>query len=223
MPASPTLSVLILAGGRSRRMGQDKALLSAGDGRSLLHKTAQVAQQLTPEVQVMTPWPERYGSAVPPGVKLIQERVAKKSVRGPLVGFSQGWEQISSDWCLLLACDLPYLEAAVLERWWQWLAVQLAQSQAPPAQPMASLTTGVKGWEPLCGYYHRRCAPGLLRYLAEGESVAMDARGDRNPFVNRTRSFQTWLKSLPIATYNAVPRRMLFNCNTPDDWAAVTL
>ncbi len=209
MSVSPALSAVILAGGRSRRMGQDKALLTTPSGQPLLAQTAQIAQQLTAEVVVVTPWPERYRQVVPPTVRLLPEDQSRgDSPRGPLSGFAQGWTQIHADWCLLLACDLPYLESAILQRWWRWLLAQTEHWQRlaePPAPlPVASLTPGIKGWEPLCGYYHRRCLPGLLRRLASGD-----------------RSFQSWLTTVPIAAYSAVPRSMLFNCNTPSDWQAV--
>jgi molybdopterin-guanine dinucleotide biosynthesis protein A len=200
-----SLSVIILAGGRSCRMGQDKALLKLSNGRPLLYHTAHIAQQLSSEVIVITPWPERYSAAVPPAVRLIKEPSSQNSrepdfykLGGPLGGFLQGWAQIHADWCLLLACDLPYLERAALQQWWNWL-------QAQRLAPVASLTTGVKGWEPLCGYYHRSCLPPLQDYLASGQ-----------------RSFQPWLATLPIAPYHDLPQSLLFNCNTPADWATVT-
>jgi molybdenum cofactor guanylyltransferase len=199
--AQRSLSVIILAGGRSRRMGQDKALLKLSTGRPLLYQTAQIAQQISSEVVVITPWPERYPAAVPPAVRLIKETTNSQNsseLGGPLGGFLQGWAQIQSDWCLLLACDLPYLEGAALQQWWNWLQVQRPV-------PLASLTTGSKGWEPLCGYYHRDCLPQLRRYLASGQ-----------------RSFQTWLAAMPVAEYHHLPQSLLFNCNTPADWATVT-
>lgn len=209
MAASPSLSAIILAGGRSRRMGRDKALLTLRSGQPLLYQTAQVAQQLTAEVVVVTPWPERYQPVVPPTVRLVREG---QVANGPLSGFVQGWAQVNSDWCLLLACDLPYLESAVLQRWWIWLLARIEQieqrcscrPEASPADPAASLVPGAKGWEPLCGYYHRSCLAGLTQHLASGD-----------------RSFQPWLATVPIAAYSAIPPSMLFNCNTPDDWTAV--
>ncbi len=199
-----SLSAIILAGGHSRRMGRDKALLTLPHGQPLLQRTAQIAQQLTSDILVITPWPERYQPVLPPTVRLVKEQTVPHASPdanslGPLGGFSQGWSLVRSDWCLLLACDLPYLEHDALQRWWHWLMA------LPPAErPMASLAPGSKGWEPLCGYYHRSCLPGLHRHVA-----------------GHNHSFQSWLTTIPIVAYRTLPAAMLFNCNTPDDWAEV--
>ena len=64
---------MILAGGHSRRMGQDKALLKLPDGQQLLSRTAQIAQQLTADVVVVTPWPDRYRTMLPPSIRWVTE------------------------------------------------------------------------------------------------------------------------------------------------------
>lgn len=208
---SSSLSAIILAGGHSRRMGQDKALLKTPSGQSLLIQTAQIAQQITPDVTVVTAWPDRYQPILPSGVQLIRESVNSSSMAasgaGPLSGFAQGWSQIQGDWCLLLACDLPYLEAAPLSQWWRWLLANRSTNPlAPSIAPMASLAPGIKGWEPLCGYYHRPCLAALQHYL----EVPANAH-----------SFQAWLTTISVEPYPHLPPQMLFNCNTPQDWATV--
>ena len=213
------LSCAILAGGRSRRMGQDKALLKLPDGQVLLGRTVGVARSLLdevhkevpwqgqsqgapPDITVVTPWPERYQSVLTPPIQWVDDRQAA----GPLAGFSQAWSKIQSDWCLLLACDLPKLEAQALQQWWQWLAIEAeaeAETRSPSAE--ASLIKRSKGWEPLCGYYHRSCVPSLTKHLSAGH-----------------RDFQSWLQTLNIAPYSAMPAEMLFNCNRPADWAKIS-
>lgn len=213
----PVLSCLILAGGHSRRMGQDKALLPMQDGRSLLLQTVQTAQQVTPNVAVITPWPNRYRSLLPADTQLIQEPSATaqpgcKPSAGPLSGFAYGWQQMTpSDWCLLLACDLPYLEASALHNWWTSIVAlgQRSHSLGSEAKsnarfPMASLAANEKGWEPLCGFYHRSCIPSLRHQLA-GQQYA----------------FQPWLRQLAVTRYDGASARMFFNCNTPAQWQAI--
>ncbi|MEL6553124.1 MAG: NTP transferase domain-containing protein [Cyanobacteria bacterium J06621_11] len=222
-----SLSVIVLAGGYSRRMGKDKALLTY-HGQSLLGHTVQVAQQLSNDVLLVTPWPERYQSILHDSVRYVTEPVhtssdqqsdtsisshpPQKLSAGPLSGFSYGWQHTLSDWCLVLACDLPYLKADPLLQWWQWISVNARNSWPNMStHPMASLVLSCSSiqkpshsrirWQPLCGYYHRSCLSALNQQTTK-----------------QKKSFQNWLATLPIARYESVPRQMLFNCNTPTDW-----
>lgn len=217
--ANPTLSVIILAGGRSQRMGTDKALLKTPNGKPLIARTIQLASQLAEDVVVVTGWGDRYQPLLhtqspPLKVRFIPEQTAE----GPLNGFAQGLGQVRSEWCLLLACDLPYLAPEPLQKWWNWLI----QTQIA-SRPMASLvpklqgprdqiisSAAVKYWEPLCGFYHRSCQLALAHHLNFSDNASS---------TRRQRSFQSWLSSIPIAAYTALPQTMLFNCNTPEDWA----
>ncbi|HBR72576.1 MAG TPA: molybdenum cofactor guanylyltransferase, partial [Cyanobacteria bacterium UBA11159] len=67
-----SLSVTILAGGLSSRMGRDKALLNI-DGVPLLQKICQVGLVCTDKVYVLTPWPEKYQEILPNGCQAIEE------------------------------------------------------------------------------------------------------------------------------------------------------
>ncbi|KPQ35289.1 MAG: molybdopterin-guanine dinucleotide biosynthesis protein MobA [Phormidesmis priestleyi Ana] len=243
---------MILAGGHSRRMGQDKALLKLPDGQQLLSRTAQIAQQLTADVVVVTPWPDRYRTMLPPSIRWVTESpmppqspsLQKPRYLGPVSGFAQGWAQIESEWCLLLACDLPYLQSEPLQQWWAWLEKREKNrchevAAVAKRYPMASLvareetkeTKEIRGtqettWEPLCGFYHRSCLPALTRHIRAYQAAtdgAIDARPQesaRQPSTAKL-SFQTWLKPLPVLAYTALPPQLLFNCNTPQDWASI--
>ncbi len=242
--ADPTLSVIILAGGQSRRMGQDKALLSMSEGQPLLLRTIHIAQRLAPDrVVVVTPWPELYQSFVPPQVQLIQEQQVELSEgasagsfagfsAGPLGGFAQGWRQVDSQWCLLLACDLPYLRSEPLQQWWAWLTSQNSLQSNGSSLSLASLVRSSVPltkdeanklyWEPLCGFYHRDCVPSLVHFLYGPEQAShLLSTQQISPVRSTQRSFQAWLKTLPIVAYPNLPPSLLFNCNTPDDWAVV--
>ncbi|GAX35741.1 molybdenum cofactor guanylyltransferase [Nodularia sp. NIES-3585] len=192
-------STIVLAGGKSSRMGEDKALISIG-GMPLLQLVCGVAAGCTDNVYVVTPWPERYQHLILPSCQFIQEVPLSASTspdHGPLVGFAQGLAQVQTDWVLLLACDLPRLRVKVLQAWANEL-------DSVPDEAIATLVDHSKGWQPLCGFYRRRCLPQLLEFINQGG-----------------RSFQPWLNQQPIQALSLPTSEMLFNCNTPEDWALV--
>lgn len=199
------LSAIVLAGGKSSRMGQDKALIPIG-GVPLLQLICSVAESCTNTVYIVTPWTERYHHLSLPSCQFIREDTANSRLlpcspaplHGPLVGFAQGLAQVQTDWVLLLACDLPRLRVEVLQAW----ATELDNVED---EAIAALAHHSKGWEPLCGFYRRRCLPQLLEFISQGG-----------------RSFQQWLHLHPVRILPSPTPEMLFNCNTPEDLALLT-
>lgn len=201
------LSAIVLAGGRSSRMGQDKALIQI-QGVPLICRVCHVASECTSEVYVVTPWVERYRDLLPNHCRLIREtpwdplgegvRTHLAGTRsqllphGPLIGFAQGLAEVQTDWVLLLACDLPRLQVEALQSWIKELSEVTAAVALLPRQ--------AKGWEPLCGFYRRSCLAALTDFINQGG-----------------RSFQHWLAQHPVQELFVSDTCMLFNCNTPED------
>lgn len=183
------LSSIVLAGGQSSRMGQDKALLEI-NGVPLLRRICQVAQACTVSVYVVTPWPDRYQTILSSDEQIVIDRHSQ----GPLVGFAQGLAQVTTEWVLLLACDLPNLRADALQTWITHIPSL--------TQEIALLPLSEKGWQPLCGFYRRDCLNQLQAAIDQGE-----------------RSFQRWLAALPVRELPDVDQNLLVNCNTPQDLA----
>jgi molybdopterin-guanine dinucleotide biosynthesis protein A len=196
-PPPTAITALILAGGYSRRMGRDKALLPF-NGQPLIHHLYTVARHCTDTVAIVTPWPDRYRSLLPPDTQFIPEPLSSGDrPPGPLVAFAQALPQITTDWVLLLACDLPHLSGSTLQQWASQLPVL-------PSSTLAYLPQSPKGWEPLCGFYRRACLNSL------------DATSQGH------YSFQAWLATIAVQAIPAVPPDQLLNCNTPEQWAIAT-
>ncbi|AFZ25926.1 molybdopterin-guanine dinucleotide biosynthesis protein A [Cylindrospermum stagnale PCC 7417] len=189
------LTAIVLAGGKSSRMGEDKALIPI-QGVPLLQRVCGIAQGCADTVYIVTPWPERYQNLLLPNCQFIREVPLSGDTGGPLVGFAQGLAQVKTDWVLLLACDLPKLRVEVLQDW----AGKL--DSVGDEAIIAYLVHHPKGWEPLCGFYNRRCLPLLLDFITQGG-----------------RSFQQWLQQHQVAALPLTEPDMLFNCNTPEDLA----
>jgi molybdopterin-guanine dinucleotide biosynthesis protein A len=194
-----SIEAIILAGGKSSRMGCDKALLVWQD-RTLLSQICTLALKCASQVYVVTPWTEKYQNIVPQNCQLISEPLLNpEGSNSPLIGFACGLPYITTEWILLLACDLPRLSSTQIEAWYANLAM------ASP-KTMALLPRNPKGWEPLCGFYRRTCLTSLTTYLDSGAGTSGQ------------QSFQNWLNQNLVEELPITDAAYLFNCNTPEDW-----
>ncbi len=191
------VTTIVLAGGKSTRMGRDKALIPI-QGVPMLQLICTIAEACTDKVYVVTPWPELYQELLTPKSQFIREvpltgETGNESrTHGPLVGFMQGLAAVETNWVLLLACDLPNLRLEILQDW-------ISKLDTISENKMAALVENNQIWQPLCGFYRRRCLPELTRYIQEGG-----------------RSFQQWLKSYSVEVLLLEDPEMLFNFNSPD-------
>lgn len=191
------LSAIILAGGKSSRMGQDKALLKI-QGVPLLQRTATLIQGYVKGTYIITPWTERYLTLIPPNCHLLKEQCPSGDTEGPLVGFAQGLPHVTTEWVFLSACDLPNLTTLALEEW-------LPQLDSVSEDAIACLPRYQKGWEPLCGFYRTSRLSDLEGFIRGGG-----------------RSFQRWLQLHDVEELFVSDRSVLFNCNTPDDFKTLS-
>ena len=68
------ISAIVLAGGKSSRMGRDKALLNL-NGNALLTQVCHLASKCATQTYVVTPWSEKYQSFVPSSCQLVKEQL----------------------------------------------------------------------------------------------------------------------------------------------------
>jgi len=181
----------VLTGGESRRMGRNKALLEIG-GRPMALRMVELMRPLVAEVALVGA-PERYGHL---GVPVLADCEAGC---GPLAGIVTALRATRVDWNLILACDLPFLEASFLE---------MLLSEASAGERDCAVPQPPDGWQPLCAVYHRRCLPAFERVLASDYpkiSVAFDAL--------RVRALTPEL----LAQFAFDPR-MFKNVNSPEEY-----
>ncbi len=97
----PPFAAVLLAGGQSRRMGRDKALLPLGDGRLLWQRQLDVLQQLGPG-ELFVSGPRREG--FPPELICLPD---EQPGRGPLGGIASALGAAGAAFLVVLAVDLP--------------------------------------------------------------------------------------------------------------------
>lgn len=100
-------TAVVMAGGQSRRLGRDKALIPF-EGEPLLARVVRRLHEVCGEVIVVGP-PER--AAVVPGVRVAPDIYAGA---GPLAGIHVSLKTASHDRCLVVACDMPFLNVDLM-------------------------------------------------------------------------------------------------------------
>ncbi|WP_162551153.1 molybdenum cofactor guanylyltransferase [Paenibacillus tepidiphilus] len=155
---------VILAGGASRRMGTDKALLEAG-GRPLLAVCVSVLSRVAGPVVIACGPEVREGYRFL-GLPQVPDRYPGL---GPLAGLQAALTAApaSAEWIAVLACDLPLVPEELLH-----CMLELARGRAGL---QAVVPAGEDGRvQPLIGLYHRSVLPGLTAALESGRLRVMD-------------------------------------------------
>ncbi len=138
-PAAPCddVTAFVLAGGRSIRMGADKAFLSFR-GRPLLEIALQKARSLARQVRIVGPREKfaGYGEVVE---DLFRDR-------GPLAGIHAALTATATELNLILAVDTPSVPERFL-----WFLVEQAQASAA----LVTVPYAGGGYQPLCAVYRR--------------------------------------------------------------------
>lgn len=157
------VSIAILAGGQSRRMGRDKALLRLGpEGLTLLELAGLACQGLSDDLFVVAP-PERGYDRVAPGLRIVADRFPGE---GPAGGLITALHEARHACCLMLACDTPLLSRPLL----RWLVEQADAGRAViPWRSTASRQGGEATLELLHAIYPRTLLPELEQMFGEGE------------------------------------------------------
>jgi molybdenum cofactor guanylyltransferase len=137
-----TCSGYVLAGGASRRMGRDKALLPLG-GATMVEQIASAVRNAAGNVTIIGPT-ERYGHL---GFPVVPDKIENC---GPLGGLYTALSITKTDWNVLVACDMPHVTATFL--------TQLIEAAEASGADCLVPETGGK-LDPLCAVYHRRVAP----------------------------------------------------------------
>lgn len=147
---------LVLVGGKSERMGRDKALLSYDGETTQLEKTASILRSVCEKVCVSQRKEQAFSA--PDFAQVIHDNVSE--ARGPLCGILSAMRAYPDvDW-LVVACDLPNLSQAVLRK-----LIGEFQLGEPKLTAYKSSYDGLP--EPLCAIYPSRSDAVLLALSQE--------------------------------------------------------
>lgn len=190
-----SVSAFILAGGKSSRMGEDKAFLQLGE-RSLLERALQLARSVAGDVKIVG------GVAVENEAKFSKYAPVVEDIypdRGPLGGIHAALAGSQAELNLFLAVDLPFIDPGFL----RYLLRVAEESEAIATVPR----TG-RWWQPLCAVYRRGFG------LVAEESLLEDKNKVDALFASvKTRIIEE--EELAAQGFSA---EMFQNLNTPEEW-----
>lgn len=150
---APDVTIWILAGGKSTRMGREKAFVEF-EGRTLLARSLDLAHSVAAEACIVGSSQKfaRFGSVVEDQFRDC----------GPLGGIHSALRQSRTELNLMLAVDMPFVSRALLE-----YLVEQARG-APEAAVVIPRCEG--GWQPLCAVYRREFAIAAENALRAGRN-----------------------------------------------------
>ena len=187
------ISSILLAGGKSSRMGKDKARLKLDGRLMVLQGIARKLLTISDEVIVATDG-RRYKN-LNVRVKWVDDVYPGA---GSLVGLYSGLKEASSDYALVVACDMPFLNLELLR---YMIAL-------PRDYDILTPRLGDK-IEPLHAIYSRNCLPAIARLLEAGHKKIVD-------LFSKVRV--RYLSQEVVERYDP-EHRSFFNINTPDQLA----
>ena len=157
-PGIAPLHGLVLAGGRSTRMQRDKAAIEYHAGETQLEAAMKLLRPRVARAFVSVRADQRAD-----GTRAAYPQIVDRGdVAGPIAGISAALAAHPDAAWLVLACDLPFLDARTLD-------TLLAQRDTN-AEATAYKSTHDGLPEPLCAVYEPRAGAALAAYLAAGKN-----------------------------------------------------
>ena len=203
--ANAPVTGVILAGGQSRRMGQNKALMLLADAPLISHVICQM-EAVTDELLLITNEPDLYTTLkIPTYTDLLPEM-------GTLGGLYTGLTHAANEVVLCVGCDMPLLQPNLLS----YLTTLLGDYDAVVPCIEAENGTRTKPtylFQTLSAVYSKRCLPIIEEMLAVGE-LRVHALYDR--IDTRIVQSDEWQAFDPQGL-------SFFNINTPKDFEKVNI
>jgi molybdenum cofactor guanylyltransferase len=191
MPSAADLAVFILAGGKSTRMGTDKAFVEF-NGCTLLARALDLARSVTSDVHIVGD-PRKFAAFAP----VVQDIFPGC---GPLGGIHAALRASSAELNLMLAVDMPFLPPDLL----RYLVTRARNSAATVTIPHCGGRNQM-----LCAVYRRAFADAAELALRKGQ-YKIDAL-----FANRS----TKVIDEDALRANGFSARMFRNLNSPQELA----
>lgn len=143
------ITAVILAGGKSSRMGSDKSLLKLG-GKALIEHVVDAIRPYASTVIVVTNNKEKYRFLN--NVSFVSDIIKNQ---GPFIGLISGIKSIDTKWCFVTSCDMPLIDGKIIEYLWR-------RKERNIVSPFSN-----DGYEPLISLYSKDVLPFAEKMMTE--------------------------------------------------------
>ena len=185
---------VLLAGGKSRRMGQDKRLLSIGD-ETLYTRSLSVLRAIFERVVVVVAQDSPLMASDAPVLRDVIPHC------GSLGGLYTGLKEARTQWVFAVACDMPFLDPGTIRHF--------TSLKGEGDVIMAKLRNG---FQPMHALYHRNCLP-IMEGLIHAQDFKIHRLADHPAVRVRIVTREELSRVDPEG-------RSFYNVNTPADLAA---
>ena len=195
MNNSQRVTGIILAGGKSSRLGRDKAWEDVG-GQRIIDRVIGALQSSCDEVLIIGDRPERQSELSLP--KCIQYRSDDLKGRGSIGGLYTGLKAADTLWSLVVACDMPFISRELI----RFMLSIISKNRCDAIVPV------INGrYQPTHALYNSTCIPFIEKNISSG-NFRMDSYFD-----------EIYLEEISEDVINSIKGAELsfFNVNTEDD------
>ena len=160
-------SCIILCGGKSSRMGQDKGSMIIQDKPMIKHILSTLNHEINEAIIVLNDQTRigKYREFINPNdytytITFVEDKIKNK---GPLPGIMTGLEQINSEYALILPCDSPFITKKYINTIFSQI-----NTDYQAIVPYHDTNNKIKTSEPLHSIYNKNIIP-IIENLIEND------------------------------------------------------
>ena len=195
---------IILAGGKSIRMGENKALMKLGS-KTVIERMVDIVQPLFSNIILISNTPEEY--------KFLQLPIFSDvyKYRGPLAGIHSALKNSQTEKNFILSCDIPLMSHAMINYIIQY------KTNKPVTICKATGYT-----QPLAGLYNKSILSKAEKYLNDFELE----NSDKEEYEKKKCRMHSFLDTIEIELLNPesldfYSDNIFFNMNSPEDYEKI--
>jgi molybdopterin-guanine dinucleotide biosynthesis protein A len=192
------MSAIVLAGGVSRRFGQDKGLVKLDEKPLIVHVLDKIAGIIDEAFVVVNSETQKmkFAEVIRKKARVV---IDKTDIRTPLVGALAGFEAVQGEYALLLTCDTPFLSQKVLSF---LLDVCTNKAATIPRWPNGNI-------EPLQAAYNVEAASPAAKTVVKQGTL------DMRSMIEKMRNIR-YVSTIVLQQFDPT-LKTFFNVNTPSD------